>query len=81
VIVHIHDIFTPRNYIDDFLNLKIRFWNEQYLLEAFLSDNEKWKVIGGLNYLHHNYYNEFKTVCPHVTKDREPGSFYIQKVH
>ncbi len=79
VIVHLHDIFSPRNYLDDWLTSKIIFWNEQYLLEAFLSHNNKWKIIGSLNYLHHRHYGKLKIVCPFLTPDREPGSFYIQK--
>jgi len=80
VIVHVHDIFSPRNYLDEWLIGKVLFWNEQYLLEAFLSHNSAWKVIGSLNYLHHNYHENLKQVCPFLTPDREPGSFYIQKV-
>ena len=80
VIVHVHDIFSPRNYLDEWLIGKVLFWNEQYLLEAFLSHNSAWKVIGSLNYLHHNYHENLKYVCPFLTPDREPGSFYIQKV-
>jgi len=57
----------------------VRFWNEQYLLEAFLTHNDSWKVIGSLNYLHHNHYEKLKKACPFLTQDREPGSFYLQK--
>jgi len=80
VIVHIHDIFSPRNYPSEWLTLYIRFWNEQYLLEAFMSQNNSWKIIGSINYLHHNHHEELKAVCPFLTPDREPGSFYIQKI-
>ncbi len=80
VIVHVHDIFSPRNYLDVWLRDEIKFWNEQYLLEAFLSHNADWKIIGSLNYLHHNYYEMLKKVCPYLTPDREPGSFYMQKI-
>lgn len=79
VIVHVHDIFSPRNYLSEWLNEDVLFWNEQYLLEAFLTGNNAWKIIGSLNYLHHNYYEELKKVCPYLNPDREPGSFYIQK--
>jgi len=34
VIIHIHDIFTPRDYLDEWFGEYL--WNEQYLLEAFL---------------------------------------------
>jgi predicted O-methyltransferase YrrM len=80
VIVHVHDIFSPRNYLDEWLRNEVRFWNEQYLLEAFLSHNRSWKVIGALNYLRHNHFDELKQACPFLTEDREPGSFYIQRV-
>ena len=80
VIVHIHDIFSPRDYPAEWVRDEVRLWNEQYLLEAFLTNNREWKIIGALNYLHHNYYDQLHAVCPYLTRDREPGSFYIQKV-
>jgi hypothetical protein len=54
-----------------------RFWNEQYLLEAFLNSNNNWRIIGAVNYLKHNYYNQLVSKCPRLNKNREPGSFYI----
>lgn len=79
VIVHIHDIFSPKNYPDLWLNERVKFWNEQYLLEAFLTHNSSWTVLGALNYLHHNHYKKLKLVAPFLKPDREPGSFYIRK--
>ena len=35
VIVHVHDIFSPKNYLKQWLEDDVRFWNEQYLLKAF----------------------------------------------
>lgn len=80
VIVHVHDIFSPKNYLKQWLEDEVKFWNEQYLLEAFLSHNCSWKIIGALNYLHHHYYEELKSAAPFLTPDREPGSFYIQRI-
>ncbi|MGH8482423.1 MAG: class I SAM-dependent methyltransferase [Nevskiaceae bacterium] len=80
VIVHVHDIFSPRNYPGEWLTDEVRLWNEQYLLEAFLSDNRSWKVLGALNYLHHNHYEKLKAAAPYLTPEREPGSFYIRKI-
>ena len=79
VIVHIHDIFSPRNYPEDWLAEKVLFWNEQYLLEAFLTHNSSWAIIGSLNYLRHHHYEGLKAAAPFLTPEREPGSFYIQK--
>lgn len=80
VIVHVHDIFTPRDYKKEWLMEAVRFWNEQYLLEAFLTSNRDWKIIGALNYLRHNHYDQLRAKCPFLSTDKEPGSFYIQKV-
>jgi len=80
VIVHIHDIFSPKNYPKTWLNDHVLFWNEQYLFEAFISENSHWEIVGALNYLHHNYFHELKTVAPYLSKEREPGSFYLRRV-
>jgi hypothetical protein len=80
VIVHIHDIFSPRDYLAGWVVSGVRLWNEQYLLEAFLSFNSTWKILGALNFLQHNHYNLLKEKCPKLTPDREPGSFYMVKM-
>lgn len=80
VIVHVHDIFSPKDYLRGWLADEVRFWNEQYLLEAFLTHNRDWKVIGALNYLQHHHFDTLKAVAPSLTPDREPGSFYLQRV-
>ncbi len=79
VIVHVHDIFSPGNYPEQWLVDQVRFWNEQYLLEAFLTHNSGWAIIGSLNFLHHHHHENLKRVTPFLTREREPGSFYIQK--
>ena len=80
VIVHVHDIFSPKNYPEAWLVDEVRFWNEQYLLEAFLTHNRHWEIIGALNFLRHNHFSELKRVAPYITSDREPGSFYLRKL-
>jgi Methyltransferase domain len=80
VIVHVHDIFSPRDYPPQWLYERIWLWNEQYLLEAFLTGSSEWKILGALNWLRHHDFNALRRVCPFLTADREPGSFYIQKV-
>lgn len=40
VIAHIHDIFSPRDYLEQWVQAEVKFWNEQYLLEAFLTLNQ-----------------------------------------
>ncbi len=80
VIVHIHDTFSPRDYPEKWVIDEVRFWNEQYLLEAFLTSNSNWEIIGALNFLHHKKYSKLKNKCPRLTPENEPGSFYIRKL-
>lgn len=80
VLVHVHDIFTPKDYLDPWVLEEVRLWNEQYLLEAFLSLNPHFRVVGALNYLHHQHYEALKAKSPALYPEREPGSFWIQRV-
>ncbi|MEM8785693.1 MAG: class I SAM-dependent methyltransferase, partial [Pseudomonadota bacterium] len=77
VFVHVHDIFSPSDYPDEWIKRDVKFWNEQYMLEAMLSNNPSYRVIAALNFLKHDSYDALKTVCTHLTKGREPGSFYF----
>jgi Methyltransferase domain len=79
VIVHIHDIFSPRDYPASWVMEQLLLWNEQYLLEAFLTENRNWSIIGALNLLKHRHFEALQRVCPYLTQDREPGSFYMRK--
>lgn len=80
VVVHVHDIFSPRDYPESWLVSQVKFWNEQYLLEAFLSENDAWRIVGALNFLHHAHYESLKAVAPRLEPGREPGSFYLHRV-
>jgi hypothetical protein len=80
VIVHVHDVFSPRDYPREWVIEQAWLWNEQYLLESFLTHNECWRVLAALNMLRHHHFDELRLVCPYLTDRREPGSFYIQRV-
>ena len=45
VIVHIHDIFVPREYPREWVKELTIFYSEQYLLEAFLQFNSAYEVL------------------------------------
>lgn len=80
VVVHIHDIFSPRNYPPGWIEDEVRLWNEQYLLEAFLTHNKDWSVMAAVNHLHHHHFDRLKQAAPFLTPEREPGSFYLRKL-
>jgi hypothetical protein len=81
VVVHIHDIFSPKDYLDNWIINDHLFWNEQYLLEAFLSFNNDFKIIGALNFLSKKHKDKFSKMAPIFANqmNREPGAFWIQK--
>lgn len=51
VIIHFHDIFLPEGYPEHWLKQGF-FWNEQYLLHAFLQYNRAFKVLWISHYMH-----------------------------
>lgn len=79
VIVHVHDIFSPRDYPREWVLDRHRLWNEQYLLEAFLTHNSSWQILAAVNYLHHHHFDALKAACPNLLPQHEPGSFYLVK--
>jgi len=79
VVVHFHDIFSPRDYLPDWIERRGYLWNEQYLLEAYLSDNSGYELLAALNLLHHDHYDELARICARHSRTFEPGSFYIRR--
>ena len=80
VFVHVHDIFSPRDYPETWLKTDVKFWNEQYLLETLLSNSNRYKVIASLNYLAKDYFEELKKVCPYLNEKHEPAAFYFEVI-
>jgi len=78
VIVHVHDIFSPRDYLDNWIRRDVRFWNEQYLLEATLGNSARYEVIAALNLLKHDHFANLKRVCPFLEPHCQPGSLYFR---
>jgi len=78
VIIHIHDIFTPKDYPKKWLITENKFWNEQYLVEALMMNKNKYEIYLMLNYLKNNAYKELKKICPYLKKNSEPASLYLK---
>jgi len=81
VIIHVHDVFTPRDYPPAWVLEERRLWNEQYVLEAFLSFNTSFEILIMMNYLAHEHPGTLKNACPILAKEpwREPGSFWFRR--
>jgi hypothetical protein len=78
----VHDIFTPRDYPRKWVVEEQRLWDEQYLLEAFLSFNSSFEVIAAVNWLWHNHADRLRDACPVLVNEpqREPGSFWFRRI-
>lgn len=80
VYVHIHDIFMPADYPRDWLVRYKRFWNEQYLLQAFLTFNSAYEIVAAAQYLHLFHSNELNRACPsYDPRVHVPGSFWLRR--
>lgn len=82
VMIHFHDIFTPFNYPESWLKEEFRLWNEQYLLESFLSHNDTFEVMLAMSYVTHHHATIVHKTFPVLgqTPNSMPGSFWIRKI-
>jgi predicted O-methyltransferase YrrM len=78
VIVHVHDIFFPFEYRRDWVMEELRFWTEQYLLQAFLTFNPEFEVLLA-NYSLSRYHEEhLRATFPHLRR-WIGGSFWMRR--
>ena len=80
VLVHVHDIFLPREYPRYWVRDRLRFWNEQYLLQAFLAFNTQFRVVWASHWMAQRYPERLATVIPSFGPGKSPGSFWIERV-
>ncbi len=76
VIVHIHDIFFPYEYPKNWVLKSGRFWNEQYLLQAFLACNDHFEVLWSGSYFHSENLAELKKQLPHIEGVSERENYF-----
>jgi hypothetical protein len=78
VIVHVHDIFFPFDYRRDWVKEELRFWTEQYLLQAFLAFNSEFEVLIANSYLNYCYGKDLKATFPSLPA-LGGGSFWMRR--
>jgi hypothetical protein len=80
VIIHFHDIFYPFELPEKWVIEKKWYWNENYLLRAFLSNNSKYEIISFNSYLQYKYPEKFVNEMAICFRDQEnTGSLWIVK--
>ena len=70
VLIHIHDILLPAEYPRDFVFDLFRFWNEQYLLQAFLIFNNSYKILWMGKFMHITYPEKLEKAFSSLKQDR-----------
>lgn len=78
VIIHFHDVFKNFEYPQAWVDEGI-FWNEQYLLRAFLQNNETYEILLFNDFLEHEYNDWYKANMPKCLKVHEKYSVGPQK--
>ncbi len=81
VLVHVHDIFLPSAYPKAWVLDENRFWNEQYLLQAFLAYNENFEVLWAGQYMVQNHPNALRKAFKSFDEGygMGAGSFWIRR--
>jgi len=80
VCVHFHDIFFPFELPRHWIFRHKRFWNESYLLRAFLMNNDSYEIFLFNTLLQQRYRSWFEKEMPKCLMDEENcGSIWIRK--
>lgn len=82
VLVHVHDVFTPRDYPAKWVIDDRRLWNEQYVMEAFLAFNRDFEVLLAVNWLANDHREKLAKACPMLMKKpgKQPGAFWMRRI-
>jgi hypothetical protein len=78
VLIHIHDIFWPFEYLADWVLADKRSWNEAYLVHAFLQYNDAFRILYWNNYAFHFMGADLSEAMP-LCLENEGGSLWIRK--
>jgi predicted O-methyltransferase YrrM len=79
VVVHVHDIFMPLEYPKQWVLDWHRFWNEQYVLLAFLSCNAAFEVLWAAQWMHIKHPELLTKAFPSYQAGVSPASFWFRR--
>jgi hypothetical protein len=80
-IIHWHDIMMPTDYWKDWTYSKTKFWNESYLLHAFMLFNDAYEIIWASRYMQLNYSHLLKEQFSYFDPAKHRcTSFWIKKI-
>ena len=81
VLIHAHDILLPAEYPREKVFNENIFWNEQYLLQAFLAFNERYEVLWASSFMHLKHPDKLEKAFLSYQKSKIwPGSFWMRRM-
>ena len=79
--IHIHDIFLPHDYLQEWVLVENRSWNEQYILRAMLMFSTAFRVLFGSSYASWRFPDLVSAAIGRADGMRYGGgSFWIERV-
>jgi hypothetical protein len=79
VLVHVHDILYPFEYLKEWVLGEKRSWNETYALRAFLQYNSAFEIVYWNNFASHRLREELAHLMP-LCLENEGGSIWLRRV-
>ncbi len=80
VLIHVHDIFFPYDYPEEWVCTLRYGWNEQYLVHAFLAFNTAFHIFWSGSYMWHEHRDSLISSIPYSINARGAGSLWFQRV-
>jgi predicted O-methyltransferase YrrM len=74
VYVHIHDVFLPGDYPEEWVIEKGWGWNELYLVQSFLTFNSAFEIVFGAQWMIQHHWDELVRAFPMLSERPRPGS-------
>lgn len=78
VIVHVHDIFLPFEYPEEWVLDERHGWNEQYLVHALLQNNSAFDVLWPGRFVQQQM-DAFEEHFPHMRSSAQASSLWLRK--
>lgn len=78
VLVHIHDVLYPFEYLEEWVLKEKRSWNEAYLLRAFLQYNSAFDIVYWSNFAWRRLREDLARLMP-LCLENEGGSIWLKR--
>ncbi len=79
VVVHFHDVWLPWEYHRVLFEVMEMYWNEQYLLQAFLTFNPAYEVVFATQAIARQAPRRLERLLPRYESANFPTSFWIRR--